>query len=214
MRKGTLRALAVLVVLAAAAPSAILLSARTLNILQDLVPEPQKKPEPGYFIEGKSYHYRDKRLDVRVTYLTPEERYAWFAQREVKDPFSAAIRPEDNYAFFRVRIENLQKEDSVEFTPGSSMFGTANLVDDISVYQMFYKESDGEERLAAAGKSFYFKALHLPPGQWIERLMLYQYDETYQQKKVVLVLSSILLGREGVDLEFPFLTTFKKVKRK
>ena len=33
--------------------------------------------------------------------------------------------------------------------------------------------------------------------------MLFQYDETYQQKKVVLVLSGILLGREGLDLEFP-----------
>jgi hypothetical protein len=44
--------------------------------------------------------------------------------------------------------------------------------------------------------------------------MLFQYDETYQQKKVVLVLSSILLGRDGLDLEFPFLTTFKKEKRK
>jgi hypothetical protein len=79
---------------------------------------------------------------------------------------------------------------------------------------MFYKETDGEERLAAAGKSFYFKSLHLPPGQWIERLMIFQYDELYQQKKVSLVLSSILLGREGVDLEFPFLTTFKKEKQK
>jgi len=210
MRKKTLRALAVLLALAMVVP-AILLSAKTLNILEDLIPEPQKKPEPGYFIEGKSYHYRDPHLDVRVAYLTPEERHAWFAERGVKDPFSA-LRPEDNYAFFRVRFENLQKEENVEFTPGSSMFGTANLVDDISVYQMFYKETDGESLLAAAGKSFYFKALHLPPGQWIERLMLFQYDETYQQKKVALVLSSILLGREGLDLEFSFLTTFKKVK--
>jgi len=206
-----MRALAVIFALAVGVSSAVVLSAKTLNILQDLVPQPQKKPEPGYSIEGKTHHYRDSRLDVRVTYLTPDARRAWFGQRGVKDPF-AVIRPEDNYAFFRVRFENLQKEDSVEFTPGSSMFGSANLVDDISVYQMFYKERDGEETLAAAGKTFYFRTLHLPPGQWIERLMLFQYDEAYQQKKVALVLSSILLGREGLDLEFTFLTTFKKVK--
>ncbi len=212
MRKKTLRAFGVLLALSVAVP-ALLLSAKTLNILEDLVPEPAKKPEPGYFIEGKSFHYRDSRLDVRVAYLTPGERHDWFAGRKTKDPFSA-LRPEDNYAFFRVRFENLQRDENVEFTPGSCMFGTANLVDDISVYQMFYKETDGEELLAAAGKSFYFKALHLPPGQWIERLMLFQYDETYQQKKVALVLSSILLGREGLDLEFSFLTAFKKVKRK
>ena len=162
-----MRALAVIFALAVGVPSLVVLSAKTINILQDLVPQPQKKPEPGYFIEGKSYHYRDKRLDVRVTYLTPEERYAWFASgrsRIRSRPLSAG----GQLRVFPRRIENLRKEDSVEFTPGSSMFGTANLVDDISVYQMFYKESDGEERLAAVGKSFSFKALHLPPGQWIE----------------------------------------------
>jgi len=213
MRTKALRSLAVIFALAVGVSSVVVLSAKTVNILQDLVPEPQKKPRPGYIIDGKSYHYRDKHLDVRVTYLTVEERRAWFEERETKDPFSA-VRAEDNYAFFKVRFENLQKEENVEFTPGSSMFGTGNLVDDITVYQMFYKETDGEERLAAAGKSFYFKSLHLPPGQWIERLMIFQYDELYQQKKVSLVLSSILLGREGVDLEFPFLTTFKKEKQK
>lgn len=213
MRTKAFRSVAVIFALAVGVSSVVVLSAKTVNILQDLVPEPQKKPRPGYIIDGKSYHYRDKHLDVRVTYLTAEERRAWFDERETKDPFSA-LRAEDNYAFFQVRFENLQKEENVEFTPGSSMFGTGNLVDDITVYQMFYKETDGEERLAAAGKTFYFKALHLPPGQWIERLMLFQYDETYQQKKVVLVLSSILLGRDGLDLEFPFLTTFKKEKRK
>lgn len=213
MRTKAMCSLAVIFALAVGISSVVVLSAKTLNILQDLVPEPTKKPQPGYFIEGKAYHYRDKRLDVRVSYLTADERRAWFEGRETKDPF-AALRAEDNYAFFKVRFENLQKDENVEFTPGSSMFGTGNLVDDITVYQMFYKETDGEERLASAGKSFYFKALHLPPGQWIERLMLFQYDELYQQKRVSLVLSSILLGREGVDLEFPFLTTFKKEKQK
>jgi hypothetical protein len=213
MRTKAMRSLAVIFALAVGISSVVVLSAKTLNILEDLIPQPQKKPQPGYFIEGKAYHYRDKRLDVRVSYLTADERRAWFDEREIKDPFSA-VRAEDNYAFFKVRFENLQKDENVEFTPGSCMFGTGNLVDDITVYQMFYKETDGEERLAAAGKSFYFKALHLPPGQWIERLMIFQYDELYQQKKVSLVLSSILLGREGVDLEFPFLTTFKKEKQK
>lgn len=213
MPSKVMRFLTVIFALAVGVSSLVVLSAKTVNILQDLVPESKKKAQPGYFIEGKAYHYRDSRLDVRVSYLTVDERRAWFEQRETKDPFSA-VRAEDNYAFFKVRFENLQKDENVEFTPGSSMFGTGNLVDDITVYQMFYKESDGDERLASAGKSFYFKALHLPPGQWIERLMIFQYDELYQQKKVSLVLSSILLGREGVDLEFPFLTTFKKEKQK
>ncbi len=200
--------------LALAALAAVALSAKTINLLQDLLPEPSKKPEQGYTIEGRAFHYRDRRADVRVVYMRPEDRAAWFAQKGIKDPFGTFLQPEDNYVFFLVRFENLQKDETLEFTPGSSMFGSANLVDDITVYQMFYKESDGDQRLAAAGKAVFFKALHLPPGQWIERLMLFKYDESYQQKKVHLILSNILLGRDGLDLEFPFLTTFKKEKRK
>ena len=196
------------------AMAALAVAAKSVNILMDLTPEPQKKAREGYAVEGRAYHYRDKRLDARVAYLPPEDRTAWFSKRGLQDPFDGLIKPEDNYAFFSLRLENLQREDNVAFTPGSSMFGTANLVDDVTVYQMFYKENDGEARLAAAGKAFFFKALNLPPGQWIERLLLFQYDETYAVKKVPLVMSSILLGRDGIDLEFSFQATFKKEKRR
>lgn len=196
------------------AMAALAVAAKSVNILMDLMPEPQKKAHEGYAVEGRAYHYRDKRLDARVAYLPPEDRAAWFAGHKIPDPFLGLIKPEDNYAFFVVRLENLQAEENVGFTPGSAMFGTANLVDDITVYQMFYKESDGEARLAAAGKAFFFKPLYLPPGKWIERLLLFQYDEAYAAKKVPLVMSSILLGRDGIDLEFSFLATFKKEKRK
>ena len=199
--------------LAFAALAALSTWAKTINIMVDLLPEAQKKPAPGYSVDGRAFHYRDMSIDVVVEYLPPPARASWFGHRKLKDPFGSFVRPEDNYAFFRVRFENLQKEENVEFTPGSSMFGTGNLVDDIAVYQMFYKESDGEARLATVGKAMFFKALHLPPGVWIERLMLFKYDESYQQKSVPLVISNILLGREGLDLIFPFVAKFKKEKR-
>jgi hypothetical protein len=205
MRTRAARAIVALLALAVVAASA-----KSVNILVDLVPVQPKKPDPNCAIEGKTIHFRDRRVDVQVTYLDPAERLAWFRQHGGKDPFAGFILPQENYVFFRVRFENLQKEENVEFTPGSSMFGTANLVDETAIYELFYKESDGDERLAVAGKTLYFKALHLPPGQWIERLLLFKYDETYQQKKVVLLMSNILLGHEGLDLEFPFTTTFKK----
>jgi hypothetical protein len=189
------------------------LSAKTVNILVDLVPVQPKKPEPGFTVEGKAIHFRDRRVDVQVQYVSPTERSLWYKDRGLADPFAGFLLPQENYVFLKVRFENLQKEDNVEFTPGSCMFGTANLVDDIAVYELFYKESDGEQRLAVIGKTLFFKALHLPPGQFIERLMLFKYDETYQQSRVVFVMSNILLGREGLDLEFPFVTTFKKEKR-
>lgn len=187
--------------------------AKSINILTDLTPVEPKKGDVGISVEGKGYHYRDKRIDVRVQYLTPGERLAWYQQRGVSDPFAGFVLPQENYVFFKVRFENLQREETVEFTPGSSMFGTSNLVDETAVYELFYKESDGETRLAAAGKTLFLKALHLPPGEWIERILLFKYDEEHQQKKVVLIMSNILLGHEGVDLEFPFNTTFKKEKR-
>jgi hypothetical protein len=208
MRTRAARAIVVFLTLVVVA-----VSAKTVNILIDLVPVVPKKPDPGCTIQGKTIHYRDRRVDVQVEYLTPPDRFAWYQKRGEEDPFSGFLLPQENYVFFRVRFENLQKEENVEFTPGSSMFGTANLVDDTAVYELFYKENDGDKRLASAGKSLYFKSLHLPPGEWIERLLMYKYDETYQQKTVVLVMSNILLGREGLDLEFPFTTTFKKEKR-
>ena len=89
----------------------------------DLLPEPQKKVVEGYQVEGRAYHYRDKRLDAKVAYLPPGDRAAWFAKRGLPDPFEGLIKPEDNYVFFSLRLENLLKEDNVSFTPGSSMFG-------------------------------------------------------------------------------------------
>jgi hypothetical protein len=210
MRQKSPLALAALVALV----TAVALVAKTINILEDMTPEAPKKPIPGYSAEGRSAHYRDQRLDVRASFLPAGERAAWYAEKGMGDPFAAFLRPEENYVFFRVRFENLQKVENVEFSPGSSMFGTANLVDDIAVYELLYKETDGEERLACAGKALFLKPLHLPPGQWIERLLVYKYDESYQMRKVPLVLSNILLGREGIDIEFSFLPTFKKEKKK
>ncbi len=188
------------------------LAASSKYILSGLSPEVSKKAPQGYAVEGQTYHFRDARLDVRVTPLGPGEREAFFSSRGLTDPFRGL--PADlNYIFFKVRIENLQKADTVEFSPGSSMFGNSNSVDEIAMYQLLYKEQDGDARLAAAGKGFFMRSLHLPPGQWIERLMAFQYDDPYKTKKIILVMSSILLGRDGLDLEFPFAATYVKEKQ-
>ena len=186
-----------------------LLASRTIYVLEGLTPEIQRKPVQGYTTEGSSFHYRDGRIAVTATPLLSPDHEAFYAQHELTNPF-AHFPVEANYVFFKIRIENLQKADNVEFSPGSVMFGNSNALDDIAVYQLFYKEKDGEALLAAAGKTLFLKNLRLPAGQWIERLMVFQYDDPYKTKKIPLIMSNILMGREGLDVEFPFLTHFRK----
>jgi hypothetical protein len=179
-------------------------------IIERLEPDPPKKAAQ-YSAEGGGLRYRDARLDVAAVPLLGEARSSYFTSRGVVDPFdSPALEP--NYVLFRVRLENLMKDEALEFSPGSAMFGNSNALDEIGVYQLFYKEVDGEARLAAAGKTLFLRHLRLPPGEWIERLMVFQYDDPYPTKKITLVLSSILLGRDGVDLEFPFRASYRKEK--
>jgi hypothetical protein len=189
----------------------VLLAARTIYVLDGLTPEVQKKPVQGYSTEGSSFHYRDGRIAVTATPLFANDLDGFYAQHGLTNPF-AHFPVEANYVFFKIRIENLQKTDNVEFSPGSVMFGNSNALDDIAVYQLFYKEDKGEALLAAAGKTLFLRNLRLPAGQWIERLMVFQYDDPYKTKKIPLIMSNILMGREGLDVEFPFLTHFRKEK--
>lgn len=190
----------------------VALAASSKYVLTGLAPEVTKKPVPGYTAEGSTFRFRDSRIQVNVTPMGPAERAAYFSSKGLPDPFYG-IPADLNYVFFKIRIENLQKEDNVEFSPGSTMFGNSNSVDEIAMYQLLYKEQDGDARLAAAGKAFYLRNLRLPPGQWIERLMAFQYDDPYKTKKIALIMSSILMGREGIDLEFPFAATYVKEKQ-
>ena len=181
-----------------------------IYIIERLEPDPPKKVAQ-YSAQDGGLRYRDPRLDVTAAPLLGEERAAYFAARGVADPFASPVL-EPTYVLFRVRIENLMKDEALEFSPGSAMFGNSNAMDEIAVYQLFYKEPDGEARLAAAGKTLFLRHLRLPPGQWIERVMVFQYDDPYPTKKIALILSSILLGRDGTDLEFPFRASYRKEK--
>lgn len=200
----------------AAASSAILFAlaagaATKIYIIEKLEPDPPKKVAQ-YSAEPGGLRYRDARLEVVAAPLLGEARSSYFASRGLSDPFaSPALEP--TYVLFRIRIENLMRDEALEFSPGSAMFGNSNPLDEIAVYQLFYKEPDGEARLAAAGKTLFLRHLRLPPGEWIERLMVFQYDDPYPTKKITLILGSILLGRDGIDLEFPFRASYRKEKR-
>jgi hypothetical protein len=188
-------------------------ASRKIYILEHLSPDLKKKQSRGYSAEGNGFHFRNKALDVRVEPMTGNELQAYYRAQGVLDPF-ADFPPEANYVFFRLRIENLGKSDNLSFSPQGAMFGSDGALDDIGLYQLFYKENDGERRLAAAGKTLFLKNLYLPAGYWIERLLVFQYDNPYPTKKISLILSNILTGKEGLDLEFPFRADFRKEKVK
>jgi len=180
-------------------------------ILESLTPELPKKAPEGYSLEGGVYHYRDAHLDVQVFQLTAAERPQYYAMKKLPDPFSG-VRPAENLILIRVRIENLQKEGAVEFSPTASMLGDSLAFDDTYVYQFIYKEKDADAKLSAAGKTMYLKHLSLPPGTWIERLLAFQYDNPYPSKRLILQIGGISTGQEGVNLVFPFKTKFRKEK--
>lgn len=193
--------------------TALALPAGTLYLLAGLKPHPPKGPTPNLRVEGGAYLYRDGRLSLRVEPLGPEGRAAFFSERGLPDPF-ADFPPEDNYVFFRVRFENLSREDPLTFSPVATLFGNSAALDEVRLYQTFYRLADGEKRLEAVGKALFVKTLSLPPGTFIERLLVYQYDDPYPVKAIPLIFGSVLVGREGLDLELPFEATFKKEKRR
>ena len=186
-------------------------ASQTVQVLQDLRPEVKKKLPAGYAVEGITYSFQDKRFSISATPLTPLAREAYYAKMKLKDPFADAT-PAAGYIFFLIRIENRQKDGMLFFSPGNVMFGDMNPVDEIAMYQLFYRLPEADAKLDAAGRSFFLRDLHLPPGLWIERLMVFQYDDPYPTKKINLALTSILLGGEGLDVNFPFIAKFKKEK--
>jgi hypothetical protein len=182
-------------------------------ILDSLTPNPPKKLPEGYGVESGAYHFRDARLDLQVAQLTSEERVRFYAAKKLPDPFSGVL-PIENLILLRLRIENLQKENTLEFSPTATMLGNCLAFDDTYVYQFLYREHDAAAKLDAAGKTMFLKHLSLPPGTWIERLLAFQYDDPYPSKKILLVVGGISAGAEGVDLAFPFKATYRKEKKK
>jgi hypothetical protein len=205
---GRWKALAAVAVLAALA-----VPAGTLYLLTGLKPRPPKRPDPNLRVEGRAFVYRNARLELQVEPLDPAGRADFFSRRGLEDPF-AGFPPEDNYVAFRVRFENLSKNEPLTFSPVSTLFGNSAALDEVRLYQTFYREKDGEKMLEAVGKTLFVKTLSLPPGTFIERLLVYQYDDPYPVRTIPLVFGSILLGRESLDLELPFEATFHKEKRR
>lgn len=193
--------------------TALAVPAATLYLLTGLKPRPPRRPDPNLRVEGRSYVFTTPRLELQVEPLDPAGRADFFSKKGLLDPF-AGFPPEDNYVAFRVRFENLSQDEPLTFSPVGTLFGNSAALDEVRLYQTFYREKDGEKKLEAVGKTLFVKTLTLPPGTFIERLLVYQYDDPYPVRTIPLIFGNILLGRESLDLELPFEATFQKEKRR
>jgi len=186
-------------------------SKTTLYLLTDLEPKPPRKMEPEYSVEGGVYRFENADMKVEVEYMDKADRAAYYKGKDLSDPFQGLVMY-DNLVTFRLRIENLDDAEDLNMSPGAAQMGNALVLDETTLYQMFYRMKDGEERLAAVGRTLFIKPLQLPPGLWIERLLLFQYDDPYPVRRMDLILSSILVGQNGTDVVLRYKAHFEKEK--
>lgn len=185
-----------------------------LPIVQSLTPAPPSKMPENITLEGRVYHMRSQTVDVQVEAFLLPEVGPWFEGRGLKNPFFD-IPMAMNYILVRVRFENLSATETLEFVPTASAFDSCLAKDEAKIFETFYVLSEGEARLAVLGKSLYLKPLMLPPGQWIERLILFEYDEPFPVKRMTFSLSGVGMGRDRIDMAFPYRAGYgKKPKEK
>ena len=183
----------------------------TVQVLETLTPKAPKKADMGYSVEGNAWHYRDDKVDFRLAFLSADERAAFFHEKGVADPFTSfGLR--ENLILFRVRIENLTDGTPVEFSPTAAMLGNSLAFDETYIFQYLYKEPQVDEKMAAAGKTVFLSHLQLPPGKWIERLIVFKYDDPYSVRTLKFVVQGLMVGPDGLNLEFPFKANFRKEK--
>ncbi|MEJ2367325.1 MAG: hypothetical protein P8Z49_02985 [Acidobacteriota bacterium] len=188
------------------------LSAMTLYRLDSVIPDPGRKQEQIMSVDGSTYHYRANKVDIQVTPILLKGIGRYYRTLGLRNPFED-FPPEMNYIFIRLRLENLDKHETLEFIPSNTMMGSMMPKDETQLYEMMYKLSDGNKRLVEVGKTFYFKELNLPPGYWFERLMLFEYKENRPARHMDLVLGNLSTGRNRFDVTFPFKLKFTKEKR-
>lgn len=186
-------------------------AATTLYVLTEMTPEISKNPEPGYSASGGIYRFENKSLRCEVEFLTPEARGAYFKKNGFQDPL-AGLASESDFFAVRARFENLMAEGALTMSPNTVIFENCTVRDQTHLYQLLYLRPDGEKRLEAAGAVFYLSQLNLPPGTWIERLFLFQYEDPYPTKRMKLVIANLMGADQQWDMEFPFIAKFRKEK--
>ncbi len=200
-----------IVVFLLAGVATLLWAGRTLYVLESLTPKISRKPAKELSVEGKGFRFRNSWFELSVLPLAPSERSEFFRAKGLQDPFED-LKPEQNFVFLKVRFENLGKSDKLVFLPQGTLLGDSFPFDETRIYQLFYRGKEPDKRLAAAGKVLFMRNLVLPTGFWIERLMVFRYDDPYPVRRIRLTFSNILVGRKVFNVSFNFRAHFVKEK--
>lgn len=184
---------------------------RTFYVLDSMTPKADAKLQVGLTVKDGGFQFRNKVFKLTVIPMRRESRQAYYREKKLPDPFES-LRGDENMVFFKVRIENLQKSGKLAFSPRNTIMGNSMPFDEIKVYQLLYRARDSDKLLASAGKTFFFRNLVLPAHTWIERLMLFQYDDPYKTRNINLIFGSVATDRESFDVIFPFKAHFVKEK--
>lgn len=188
----------------------MVLSAVKVYVISEIRPNQNKvKKSKTIKVENNMFVFCSKKARIEVEPFLLKDVDKYFSQKGLKNPFEG-VDEGFNYIFFRIKIENKSKEDELEFSPSSVVFGEALSKDDTSIYQLFYQDKDGEKKLETIGRTFFLRPLRLPPKMWIERLIMFEYDENVPIKRSELILSNISIGKEIFEVVFPFEIKFKK----
>lgn len=188
----------------------MVLSAVKVYIINEIKPNQNRvKKSKTIKVEENMFIYNSKKIRIEVEPYLLKDIGRYFSQKGFKNPFYD-VDEGLNYIFFRIKIENKSNEDELEFSPSSAVFGEALSKDDTSIYQLFYQDKEGEKKLETIGKTFFLRPLRLPPKMWIERLIMFEYDENVPIKRSDLILSNISIGKEIFEIIFPFEIKFKK----
>lgn len=193
--------------------SLALLAGSVYYRLDSIIPnEKAAKKKKNVEIRGNTFRYQSNLLKLEAEPLLLKDLGGYYAKKGLINPFEEV--PEAyNYVFIRVRIENMSKEKTLDFSPASATLDGFLSRDDTTVYEMFYDEPGAEKKLEILGKTLFLKPLSLPPRNWIERMLFFEYDDPFPTGKMTLAISNLTVGKEIIEITFPFRSKFVREKK-
>lgn len=180
--------------------------------LVEFIPDTAKvKKDKNYSTKEKTIIYQSNLVRIEVEPFLLKNIKEYYNSKGMENPFEE-ISEGFNYIFFRVKIENLSKEQNLDFSPSMVILNDMVFKDDGAILEMFYDKANSEKKLELLGKTMFFKPLSLPPKMWIERLLFFEYDDVVPRKKFLLTFSCLTLHKEIFEVSFPFKAKFVKEK--
>ena len=212
------------------APLCLLAVSLLWLLLPAASPEAKKKKKPplrpvftpleggeNCTVQGSAVAYQSEELVALLIPLRPHEEEAFFEKHAGKALriFSTA-EEKSPFSVFRLTLKNLSKEDlrfNAHFTSLKSKRGHYA---QSKSYAELYESYRGLSEWEAIQKIFQTKlwdgAMSVRPGESFTRLLVFPQTLTARDKKALMDLSWVYVGRESFHLEFPYAVAWEELK--